>query len=78
MLKYHIFHFDRATIDDLVSEGNYMVSLDISVCYDAHSPCKYTETILRNTRLRKSVCDWETWYIDDGKLYRYNSTSLKF
>ena len=53
-----------------------MMSLDISVCYDAHSPCEYTETILRNTRLPKPVCDWETWYIDPGMVYKVSSFTI--
>ena len=29
------FHLDRATIDDLVSQGNCMIGFDIRVCYDS-------------------------------------------
>ena len=42
LLKIY-FHFDRATLDDLIGQRNNMMGLDISVCYD---PLHYSNAIL--------------------------------
>ena len=61
--------FSRFTIDDLVSERNYLISLELTVCYDSVSDCSYTGTILRNIKLPKPECNWETWYLDSSKFF---------
>ena len=47
------------------------MSLELTVCYDSVSDCTYTGTILRNIKLPKPECNWETWYLDSSK---YSST----
>jgi hypothetical protein len=45
-------------LDDLEAERKYQVSLNASICLEAHQPCAQQYIILQNTKLPKVVCDW--------------------
>ena len=48
---------------DLPVDSHYMMSVNISVCYDP-SHCVLTENILDNMMLPKSSCDFKTTRYD--------------
>lgn len=57
-------------VEDLESEKKYMVSLNLSICFESHGPCVVSIPVLKNARLPKAVCDWKSDFIDPSK-YTY-------
>lgn len=44
-------------LDDLRSQNNFLLDLDVSVCFDIYS-CDVNVSVLSNTKLPKRSCDW--------------------
>ncbi|XP_052090897.1 uncharacterized protein LOC127727822 [Mytilus californianus] len=44
-------------IQDLSMEKQFLINMDLSVCFETKGPCVLTSNILRNARLPKPVCD---------------------
>ena len=56
-------------IYDLSSEGSYgqyLISMNISVCYEASAACDTVITVFENTLLPKTLCDWNKDFKDPG------------
>ena len=47
-------------IQDLSMEKQFLVDMDLSVCFEANGPCVLTSNVLRNARLPKPLCDLST------------------
>ncbi|XP_053400990.1 uncharacterized protein LOC123541000 [Mercenaria mercenaria] len=52
----------RFVIEDLRNEGVLLMTLEIDVCFSAKQTCMENIKILKNTKLRKPVCDMSTGY----------------
>ncbi|CAG2253144.1 unnamed protein product [Mytilus edulis] len=50
------------SIEDFSGESMYLVSLNISVCFESNKPCHASAQILSNTWLKKTLCAWDTSY----------------
>jgi hypothetical protein len=50
------------TIDDLKGEKQFLVNMDISVCFEAHGPCVLKIPILTEVRLPKPLCNLESGF----------------
>ena len=50
----------RFVIQDLSMEKQFLLDVDISVCFEANGPCMLTSNILKNARLPKPLCDLST------------------
>ncbi|VDI38368.1 Hypothetical predicted protein [Mytilus galloprovincialis] len=51
-------------IEDLKYKRQYVVNLQLSVCFEATGPCTIRIPVLTNVILPKSVCDWKSNFID--------------
>ncbi|XP_052081234.1 uncharacterized protein LOC127719258 [Mytilus californianus] len=61
-------------INDFDGESLYLVSLNMSVCFESNKTCHVTTQILSNTWLKKTLCAWDnSYYISNFSL----STWLK-
>ncbi|CAC5411203.1 unnamed protein product [Mytilus coruscus] len=49
-------------IEDIPGESMYLVSMNISYCYEDGQPCYMVTTVFDNTRLPKDLCEWKTDY----------------
>ncbi|XP_076085326.1 uncharacterized protein LOC143056125 [Mytilus galloprovincialis] len=49
-------------IEDIPGESMYLVSMNISYCYEDGHPCYMVTTVFDNTRLPKDLCEWKTDY----------------
>ena len=63
------FVYSSYVIENLESERKFMVSLNLSICFESHSPCVVSIPVLKNTQLPKSICDWKSDFIDPSKYY---------
>ncbi|XP_052071171.1 uncharacterized protein LOC127709609 [Mytilus californianus] len=52
----NIFRIDYSIID-LSMEKQFVVDMDVSVCFEANSPCVFTSTVMNSARLPKPICD---------------------
>lgn len=50
--------FFSLTLDNLESQNEYLVSLDLQVCLESGSACAISVSVLKNTKLQKTNCDW--------------------
>ncbi|CAG2247494.1 unnamed protein product [Mytilus edulis] len=56
-------------IDDFDGESQYLVSLNMSVCFESNKTCHMTAQILSNTWLKKTLCAWDnSYYISNFSL----------
>ncbi|XP_071145134.1 uncharacterized protein [Mytilus edulis] len=46
-------------LEELPGSNNYIISMDISICWDSEATCDYRITILENNILAKEDCDWK-------------------
>ncbi|KAL3873866.1 hypothetical protein ACJMK2_036950, partial [Sinanodonta woodiana] len=60
-----IFRMDFK-VDDLYSQGGYLVSLNISVCLEASYPCVLVVQVFKNTFLTKTPCAWDAGFLKPG------------
>lgn len=65
-----IFHASF-NIRSFPGERLYVVSLNISICFEDEKPCNLTVQILQNTRLPRRLCSWETKYYIESKDYLF-------
>jgi hypothetical protein len=49
--------FFSYTIQDLSMEKEFVVDLDISVCFEANGPCVFNSNLLKSARLPKPLCN---------------------
>ncbi|XP_069109897.1 uncharacterized protein [Argopecten irradians] len=54
------------TIQDLTHEDMYLVSVDLSLCWDSAASCGTVVTVLDNTQLHKQVCTWARGFPEAG------------
>lgn len=47
-------------VKDLTSKNEYVVDLDISVCFESNGTCAIVASVLSNSHLPKTTCDWST------------------
>lgn len=57
----------RYSIEDLTSEQNFLVNLNIQICFDAKKPCLTDLSVFKNTKLPKKPCEWRTGFLNEGK-----------
>ncbi|XP_071145140.1 uncharacterized protein [Mytilus edulis] len=50
-----MFIFSRYNIYDLLSSNEYLVTLELSVCWESYKPCAWNTFILKSTRLPKQL-----------------------
>ncbi|VDI23782.1 Hypothetical predicted protein, partial [Mytilus galloprovincialis] len=56
-------------IDDFNGESKYLVSLNMSVCFENNKSCHVSTQILSNTWLTKALCAWDnSYYISNFSL----------
>ncbi|KAL3873935.1 hypothetical protein ACJMK2_037012, partial [Sinanodonta woodiana] len=48
----------RFSILDLKTNKQLVLNLDMSICFESHGPCVFTQTIFRDTKIPKPGCDW--------------------
>ncbi|VDI13107.1 Hypothetical predicted protein, partial [Mytilus galloprovincialis] len=46
-------------LEELPGSNNYIISMDISICWDSEAACDYRITVLENNILEKEDCDWK-------------------
>ncbi|VDI45264.1 Hypothetical predicted protein [Mytilus galloprovincialis] len=69
-----IFHASF-NIRSFPGERMYVVSLNISICFEDEKPCYLTVQILQNTRLPRRLCSWETkYYIEKFSLEKWKES----
>ncbi|VDI15760.1 Hypothetical predicted protein [Mytilus galloprovincialis] len=57
------------SIEDFSGESMYLVSLNMSVCFESNKSCHVSAQILSNTWLKKTLCAWNTnYYLSDFSL----------
>lgn len=63
------FHFCFSfTVENLYREGAYLLSANISQCYEANQDCAINHVLFTNSLLPKSVCNWSSDYKIASKL----------
>lgn len=67
-----VFHASF-NIESFPGERMYVVSLNISICFEDEKPCYLSVPILHNTRLPRRLCTWETKYYIERKDYLFLS-----
>jgi hypothetical protein len=50
--------FSSLTVHDLAAEDNYLLNLDLHVCFETTGSCVFSSAILSNVKLPKTKCDW--------------------
>ncbi|KAL5013968.1 hypothetical protein ScPMuIL_008238, partial [Solemya velum] len=50
------------SVVDLYASEYYLTDLTVSVCFETSTDCNDTVTVLNNTLLPKSTCQWDTGY----------------
>lgn len=50
--------FFSLTLDNLESQNEYLVSLDLQVCLESGSACAISVSVLKDTKLQKTSCNW--------------------
>ncbi|VDI36613.1 Hypothetical predicted protein, partial [Mytilus galloprovincialis] len=56
-------------IDDFSGESKYLVSLNMSICFESNKSCHVSTQILSNTWLTKALCAWDNnYYISNFSL----------
>lgn len=70
-----VFHASF-NIESFPGERMYVVSLNISICFEDEKPCYLSVQILHNTRLPRRLCTWETKYYIERKDYLFLSIFL--
>ena len=60
----------RYQVYNLMSERKYLVSFNVSVCYESSGDCEFTVTVLDNVKLPKLKCEWglESFIIEGKSL----------
>lgn len=58
-------HF-RYVLYDLESDHQYLVDMNVSVCFESAGPCELTSTMFHKTFLPKMPCQWQTGFIQTG------------
>ncbi|CAG2190131.1 unnamed protein product [Mytilus edulis] len=53
-------------IEELAGSLTYLVSLNISFCYNDGQPCNIIASVLENTLLPRDLCAWNTDYLIPG------------
>ncbi|CAG2204549.1 unnamed protein product [Mytilus edulis] len=60
-------------VEDLVSEKNFQINLNISLCFETFKDCLTTIQVLKDTKLPKVYCDWGTGYPQGFSLNKWLS-----
>ena len=62
--------FYSYAIYDLKSDHQYMIEMNISICFESSEPCMFVQPIFSNTKLTKKPCQWQTGFINQSKSYK--------
>lgn len=54
--------YNRYIIDDITSDQQYQISLNISICFESKKSCYFTMEVFDKYRLPKIFCDWGTGF----------------
>ena len=67
-------------VENLYREGAYLLSANISQCYEANQDCGVNHVLFVNSLLPKSVCDWSSDYKIASKLWNrtYFTTNIAY
>ena len=59
----------RLTVNDLLSEGSYLVDLTLSTCLDADVsiPCYQSVDVFKDYKLPKPLCEWNNHFPIKGR-----------
>ncbi|XP_071123205.1 uncharacterized protein [Mytilus edulis] len=57
-------------IEDFKVSRQYMVTFNLSVCFETQYLCAIHVPVLRNTQLPKQICNWKSDFIDTDFSYR--------
>jgi hypothetical protein len=49
---------DRFSVHDLTAAKQYMLNMNMSVCFEKEGPCIVSVPVFENTKLPKLGCDW--------------------
>jgi hypothetical protein len=49
-------------MDNLYNERKYVMSLNVSQCYESSGTCSLHHTLFRDALIPKGVCDWSMDY----------------
>lgn len=58
---------DSFIIVDLESEDSFVVTVNISICFEANAACEVTRTILDEVKMKKPTCDWSAGFLIPSK-----------
>ena len=61
--------FFRYQIDDIVSDNEYQISLDMRVCFESQKDCYFSMKVFNKYRLPKVFCDWGTGFNIPGNRF---------
>lgn len=64
-----MFLFHRYKIRDLSGQGQYLVDLNLSVCFSDGPPCQMEIAIVSNYLVTKPACTWFNGYKIAGEFY---------
>jgi hypothetical protein len=62
--------FYSYAIYDLKSDHQYMIEMNISICFESSELCMFIQPIFSNTKLTKKPCQWQTGFINQSKSYK--------
>ncbi|KAJ8320500.1 LOW QUALITY PROTEIN: hypothetical protein KUTeg_002087 [Tegillarca granosa] len=53
----------RFNIANLVTDGVYLINMEVMVCFESSKPCALTVNVLTDSRLPKPECEWNRGFI---------------
>lgn len=53
------FLFRRYKINDFPSENVFLVSMNVSICFESKGPCETEFLIMKHVKLHKPLCDFD-------------------
>ncbi|KAK3101936.1 hypothetical protein FSP39_007496 [Pinctada imbricata] len=66
------FQYGKFSLDNLYAEGKYLISMNISECWESSGPCDHTYIVYDNVLMNKPMCNWTSGYlIPDFSLTNY-------
>ena len=63
-------YFSSFVLHDLYAEPAFLISMKLSLCWEANQPCGTVYNIFDKVRLPKKVCDWDKKFLQNGRFLR--------
>ena len=62
--QYHLYGVMRLdfTVHNLVIDDSYLVTMDLSLCFESNNSCEVVQNIFTDYKLRRKACDWSSGY----------------